>query len=142
MVASRKEHLQAQKENWYLSIIVLPELNSIKEFYDDLVKDIISRQNSLMTSRCKEGYDVMVSQNQAVVIENISIYFIKLINLVRSYNMKLGDILDDHIDKLQDICTNLLSNDLKDPSADIRKLIMNHESSLIALLNKGLSVNK
>ena len=56
--------------------------------------------------------------------------------------MKLGDILDDHIDKLQDICTNLLSNDLKDPSADIRKLIMNHESSLIALLNKGLSVNK
>ena len=95
-----------------------------------------------MTSRCKEGYDVMVSKNQAVVIENISIYFIKLINLVRSYNMKLGDILEDHIDKLQDICTNLLSNDLKDPRADIRKLIMNHESSLIALVNKGLSVNK
>lgn len=142
MVASRKEHLRAQKENWYLSIIVLPELNSIKEFYDNLVNDIISRKKSLMTSRCKEGYDVMVSQNQAEVIENISNYFIKLINLVRSYNKKLGDILDDHIDKLQDICTNLLSNDLKDPRADIRKLIMNHESSLIALLNKGLSVNK
>ena len=142
MVASRKEHLQAQKENWYLSIIVLPELNSIKEFYDNLVNDIISRNNSLMTSRCKEGYDVMVSKNQADVMENISNYFIKLINLVRSYNTKLGDILDDYIDKLQDICTNLLSNDLEDPRADIRKLIMNHESNLIALLNKGLSVNK
>lgn len=142
MTASRKEHEQSQKEDWFLNVIVLPELNSIKVFYDSLITDITRRKNILLSLRQTNGYSVMLSRNQTEIIDKISKYFIKLINLVRSYNTKLSDTLDNHVDKLQDICTDLLSNDNDYSSTEIRRLIMDHEGILMRLLNKGLSNNK
>lgn len=141
MKASRKEHEMAQKESWFLNVIILPQLNEIKKFYDKLITEIRQAKDELNQHLGDENYLVELSKREEQFTSEISNFFNFIIHLVNSYDIRLGDNVGTCVEDLQDICTELLEN--TDPDdVKIKSEILGHEEKLIGLLNKGLSRNK
>ena len=61
MALSRQEHVDSQKETWFLNVIVLPQLPEIKGFYKALSKNVFKTQNKqvpiqLLALFCVSGF--------------------------------------------------------------------------------------
>lgn len=47
MALSRQEHVDSQKETWFLNVIVLPQLPEIKGFYKSLGENVLKHRKKI-----------------------------------------------------------------------------------------------
>jgi len=140
MALSRQEHVDSQKETWFLNVIVLPQLPEIKGFYKSLGKNVLKHRKKL---RGLHGAHPQIlgrmGEYKDAELNIVQDFFDNLKPLVKSYDNAMWlRIIAIELD-LQDICTELVES-YEDVSkdTDVASKILNNEQDLVLLLNKGL----
>lgn len=138
---SRIQALSSQKETWFLNVIVLPQLDSINKFYQDLIIRIVDDKGIVEGFR-KEDYDqclVDVAGLKQQRKDEINGFFDHIVALVMSYDEHLGRDINDIVMALEDIYVKAVDGYVKDEKVDnIRAQFLQHKQQLIAKLNTGL----
>lgn len=145
MKESRRNTKKAQKENWYLNIIVLPQLDNINNNYFKLTNDSISYINKLeddMESINIKKFKIEQAKIKNEIKKRISQDFDHIISLVRSYNKDIAENADNTILKLQDECTHLIDRFDQIEEAQIRSKLLENKEMLISILNSGLNIDE
>lgn len=144
MKYSRESALKNQKENWYLSVIVTPQLDVIDKFYKTFIKimenarlDITEAEDSMSNKEWK----IKLAQKKNLTKATINETLDHLTALVRSYDIVLANEISNKVMELEDICTNILDHCESNDINSIRKMILENKQHLINVLNKGLTVN-
>ena len=138
---SREQALSSQKETWFLNVIVLPQLDSINKFYQDLIIGIVDDKGIVEGFR-KEDFDqclVDVAGLMKQRKDEINGFFDHIVALVMSYDENLGRDINDIVMALEDIYVKAIDGYVKDENVDnIRAQFLQHKQQLIAKLNTGL----
>lgn len=143
MKVSREANDAAQRETWFLNVIVLPQLNPINEFYKALIQLVIEQQGKIKdlyisSANTPKEFNVKLANIKNECKEKINTFYDHIIVLVKSYDMQLGLSISDEIMNLEDICTSLL-DDFSIPAKEkIRRNILNNKQKIISLLNTGM----
>ena len=143
MKVSREANDAAQRETWFLNVIVLPQLNPINEFYKALIQLVIEQQGKIKdlyisSANTPKEFNVKLANIKNERKEKINTFYDHIIVLVKSYDMQLGLSISDEIMNLEDICTSLL-DDFSIPAKEkIRRNILNNKQKIISLLNTGM----
>ncbi len=147
MKESRSSAKKLQKENWYLNIIVLPQLEIINNNYIKLIDTILEKRKHLVkvaTEKSQKEFRRECAKiKNHIKKKNINEQFDHIIALVRSYNNNLATEANDIILQLEDLCTNFVDRyDDTDEFLKIRSSILQNKETLISILNKGLNSNE
>ena len=140
MALSRQEHIDSQKETWFLNVIVLPQLPEIKGFYKSLSKNVLKHRTKLRSLHGASPFILgRMGTYKIIELNKVQEFFDNLKPLVKSYDADMWiRIIDIELD-LQDICTELVeSYEDVTKDTDVASRILNNEQGLILLLNKGL----
>lgn len=143
MKVSREANDAAQRETWFLNVIVLPQLNPINEFYKALIQLVIEQQGKIKdlyisSANTPKEFNVKLANIKNECKEKINTFYDHIIVLVKSYDMQLGLSISDEIMNLEDICTSLL-DDFSIPAKEkILRNILNNKQKIISLLNTGM----
>lgn len=135
MDKNREEQKQSNETNWYLTIIVQPQIEAINEFYKQLIDDLLlDIQISPDTITYKD-----LAEKQATRKEQINAFFDHLQALVKSFDidisMKIGDIVMDLEDKVVKLLMKhkFEMGESLNPSTIRRYLLMNKKDIITAL---------
>lgn len=148
MKENREAAKQTQKENWYLSVIVLPQIESINHFYKSIIDNCIEDLNGITFNRLTRVGVTALSQNDLEWIankqerykENINSFFDHIIFMIKSYSPDLAISLSDLIMQLEDASIGIL-NPLtgRNTNEEIRRLILKNKQQFITALYASLA---
>lgn len=136
MYKNREEQRIANKENWFLSVIVLPQIEGVNIFYKELIDDVF--EDILELQSVPNDDIVLLSEKQAVRKEQINSFFDHLQSLIRSFDSSLSRKITSEVENLEDEVTIILSdyffNISSDSNNEIRRRLLLNKKDIIALL--------
>lgn len=137
MNKNRKENEYTNKRNWYVSVIVIPQIESINIFYNNLINNLINSINNLNNKDL-----VLLSKLQADNKDDINAFFDHLQSLVKSYDINISKKISDKVLDLEDCTTKFLSDYFNDNTsiskAEIRRIILLNKKEIISILYTGI----
>ncbi|WP_277122579.1 hypothetical protein [Bacteroides ndongoniae] len=140
MTKNREEQKLANIKNWYLTVIVIPQLESINSFYSKLIDNLIENVDEL--NRIGEKDLAVLSQMQADRKDDINAFFDHLQSLIKSFDIELSKKLSHKIMDLEDCVTIILSDIYFDinslSSTQIRRELLLNKKDIISLLYTGI----
>lgn len=135
MDKNREEQKQSNETNWYLTIIVQPQIEAINEFYKQLIDDLLlDIQISPDTITYKD-----LAEKQAIRKEQINAFFDHLQALVASFDADVSLRIADIVMNLEDKVVRLLMKhqfgavDASDFSTIRRYLLLNKKDIITTL---------
>ena len=135
MTKNREEQKNANIKNWFLSVIVLPQIEGINMFYLKLIEDVLE-DISIFPSVASNNF-VLLSEKQAVRKEQINAFFDHLQSLIRSFDIPLSQKIAIEVQNLEDEVTIILAGCFgrrlytKD---EIRRRLLLNKKDIIAIL--------
>lgn len=140
MAKNREEQKNTNNKNWFLSVIVLPQIEGINMFYLKLIEDVL---NDILILRSSTGNDfVLLSEKQAVRKEQINAFFDHLQSLIRSFDVALSRKIAIEVEKLEDEVTIVLADcfgrRLYTKNEIRRRLLLNKKDIIAILYSKTL----
>lgn len=144
MKETRNSTLKAQKENWYLNVIVLPQLENIDTFYKDFINtlsDELREIKSDATHMVAARLDLKIAEKKQNLKSDINDKLEHITVLVRSFDTTLGSDVSSVVMELEDACTDILDHYNINTLDTVRKAVLKNKQKLISELNKGLSQN-
>ena len=129
---NRETTIDQNNKNWYLSVLVIPCLDRINLFFDEMVNTI---------KDLKRGMDntdlVLRAKEQCNNKEKISAFFAPLEASFSTYDNTIRESISNLCLALQDEVTNIIS-DGNVNSTDIERRIMGYKGTLISVLYKPI----
>lgn len=129
-----KENRILQKDqnvkNWFISVIVMPQLNSINSMFDELVNKTYDSYKEV-----KKQDDIIKKaslQSECKEIVSSSLSHIQL--MVASYDRDTSSSVSELIDQIQDFVTIRIGSSENLSKSDIRKDILLYKGILISTL--------
>lgn len=107
---SNKDKKVAIKQNWFLTIIVQPNLNGINEFYNNISDRLINELDNLKTIRTPERIAAQKATTNRVVKKIKSDFFDNFVTIVQSYESELATQIEGVLNDLQDLCSESIDN--------------------------------
>lgn len=136
MSKNREEQKVANKKNWFLSVIVLPQIEAVNAFYKKIIEDVLSDMSILQPGNL--GNIILLSEKQAERKEQINAFFDHLQSLVRSFDISLSRRITDEVEKLEDEVTVMLGDfyfNIDNPTRhEIRRRLLLSKKNVISLL--------
>ncbi len=130
---NRKSIVEQNNKNWYLTVLVIPQLERINNFFDVLVQDLKeykkNTNNNDLLLRAKE---------QMKQKEKISAFFAPLEASISSYDNVLREKISNLGLSLQDETTNIISEANLDISV-LESRVIEHKGKLIGLLYQPIN---
>lgn len=135
---SNKERKKQIKQNWFMSVIIQPNLDSIDKFYNQVSQSLISNINVLQ--RTTDGRFIPRQKARANrALRNLrNNFFDDFVTIVQSYNTTLATKINKTINDLQDLCSQQIDNYSETNIPQIKKKIYENRASLISLLYEGI----
>ena len=125
---NRKSQKNQNEKNWYISVIVIPQLNGINNLFEDLVEKVFYSYTDLHQ---KKDY-IKQAQFQRANKEIISSSLTHFQQMVVSFDDQLGHKISEMVDKLQDCVTKITESSDNLTKADIRGKILEFKGELIS----------
>lgn len=136
MSKNREEQKVANKKNWFLSVIVLPQIEAVNAFYKKIIEDVLFDMSILQPGNF--GNIILLSEKQAERKEQINAFFDHLQSLVRSFDISLSRRIADEVEKLEDEVTVMLGDfyfNIDNPTRhEIRRRLLLSKKNVISLL--------
>lgn len=128
------------KENWFLTVIVQPNLKNIESFYEntaELLSEEIKRikrtnQQRITLEKAKANRKMQQREND---------FFIYFVTLIQSYNSELANKVDATLNKLQDERAQWIDHYNDANIDDCKRKIYSNKSDLISILYSSISQN-
>ncbi|MDX2361227.1 MAG: hypothetical protein QNK23_10500 [Crocinitomicaceae bacterium] len=103
---SRNQEKKNNRINWFLSIIVQPQLEEINTVYQDLLdklkKDITELNTTRLTGDKRQLYEALRVKN-FYIKSNHQVNFVPFISMIESYDVKLSIVVKDILREIDDI---------------------------------------
>ena len=135
---ANKERNKGIKQNWYMSVIIQPNLNNIDNFYSKIQQRINNNINDL--KRITDGR--LIPRKKARANRSLrdlrNDFLDNFVTIVQSYNNSLATKINRTINDLQDLCSQQIDNYLNADIHQIKKRIYENRASLISLLYEGI----
>lgn len=135
---SNKDKKVAIKQNWFLTIIVQPNLNGINEFYNNISDRLINELDNLKTIRTPERIAAQKATTNRVVKKIKSDFFDNFVTIVQSYESELATQIEGVLNDLQDLCSESIDNYENVEYHLTRKKIFENRAILISTLYNGI----
>lgn len=135
---SNKDKKVAIKQNWFLTIIVQPNLNGINEFYNKISDKLINELDNLKTIRTPGRIAVQKAMTNRVVKKIKSDFFDNFVTIVQSYESELATQIEEVLNDLQDFCSESIDNYENVEYHLTRKKIFENRAILISTLYNGI----
>lgn len=139
--ASRVQALKNQKETWFLNVIVLPQLERIDEFYQEVLKNLSADKQSI-EKWAKGSHDTFVINTASLKKQRkdeINEFLENISTLVKSYDSALGKKVDKVIMDLEDKYVNIIDAYNTNEAVNEREVVFGNKLKLIKLLNSAMA---
>lgn len=135
---SNKDRKKQIKQNWFMSVIIQPNLDSIDKFYNQVSQSLIS--NISVLQRTTDGRFIPRQKARANrALRNLrNNFFDNFVTIVQSYDTTLATKINKTINDLQDLCSRQIDNYPNADNHQIKKGIYENRATLISLLYEGI----
>lgn len=135
---NNRDRKKETKKNWYMSVIIQPNLNNIDSFYIKIQQRINNNIN--MLKGITDGRFIPRQKAKANrALRNLrNDFFDDFVTIVQSYDTTLATKINKTINDLQDLCSKEIDNYIDANIPQIKKKIYENRASLISLLYKGI----
>ena len=134
---ARKEQRRTINENWYLSIILQPNMDELDEFYKEEAQQLDTQINKLKGRHGKETTEKAKSIKLLRDLKND--FFNHFILMVQGYDVNIAQNAEDILNELTDLNTDCIDHFNKVNIADSKRLVFENKAKLINALYKGIS---
>lgn len=134
MEKNRELQTEQNKNNWYLSVIVIPQIQLINDFYRTLIHDLLNDISRPIPSIVDLG------TVQSIRKEQINAFFEHVLSLVSSFDQELSNELSSKVQDLEDDVTIFLNRFFVNDDitiyfqSDIRRKLLENKKEIISLL--------
>ena len=135
------QYKSSKKDTWFLNVIVLPQLDPLKQFYLKLLenlkidkKEIASKQKT-----AHDSYIVYLATMKQQRKKEINDNFDHIIALVSSYDKKIGDKVSQVVMDLEDEYMDILDKYSADSEVKEREIILANEQKMLSVLNSAMN---
>ncbi len=135
-----KTRKKSLKENWFLTIIVQPNLQLINEYYNSIDSELVQLINKLKKTN-RTSIDITKGKSMNIIKKIKYKHIFDFIILVQSHDNALAQNINDQIQEIEDYCIEQLDDFNNTNESDIKRKISENKSRVIALLYNGLSIN-
>lgn len=132
---------KAMKENWYLSIIVQPNLENINSFYRTIEDKLASNVRTLKaTTNPNSIIKKKIASNRDIQNEKKN-FFNNFVTIVQAYDNNLANQIDEYLNNLDDYCTEVIDSFSTCQIENSKRRVHEFKAELTALLYNGISKN-
>lgn len=134
MNKNRELQAEANKNNWYLSVIVIPQIQLINDFYRNLIDELLMNMSNPISDL------IVLATLQSQRKDQINAFFEHLLSLVSSYDQTLSNDLSSKVQNLEDEVTRFLGEkfageiDVNNYQSDVRRKLLENKKEIIELL--------
>lgn len=139
---SVKEKKLAIRQNWFMTVIVQPNLNNINNFYENTVLKLNEHLCSIRRSHNTSTITVKKAKANRSIKNIKNDFFDDFVTIIQSYDKELATNTEKLLNNLQDLCSESIDNYSTIEDRFIRKKIFENRASLISLLYEGINKKK
>lgn len=134
---ARKEQSRTINENWYLTIILQPNMEELDEFYKEEAKQLETQIHKLKGRHGKETTEKAKSLKSLRDLKNE--FFNHFILMVQGYNVQIAQDAENILNELADLNSECIDHFSIVNIADSKRLVFENKAKLINTLYKGIS---
>lgn len=127
-VYNRLSTAEQNNKNWYLSVLVIPQLERINNYFDETVCQLKELKNEMDDNNL-----ILRAQEQRKQNDKISAFLAPLEAEISSYDNALREKISELELSLQDEITKIISDTSVEPTG-IERRVMEYKGKLIGLL--------
>lgn len=127
---NRKLQKQQNEKNWYISVIVIPQMDNINAMFSSLIAKVKDEHHAIVAGSRNL---VLVAQKQKECKSLIASYMDHIVQLVGSYDRTTGNRVSEIEMDLQDEATNILDRESISED-DIRTKLLKYNGLLASSL--------
>lgn len=135
---NNKDRKKETKKNWYMSVIIQPNLNNIDKFYNQIHQRINNNINALKGITDGRFIQRQKARANRTLRDLRNDFLDNFVTIVQSYDKSLATKINKTINDLQDLCSQQIDNYLNTDISQIKKKIYENRASLISLLYEGI----
>lgn len=135
---SNKDKRIAIKQNWFITIIVQPNLNGINEFYNNISDRLINELDNLRAITRPGRIAAQKATTNRVLKKIKSDFFDNFVTIVQSYESELATQIEEVLNDLQDLCSESIDSYENVEYNLVRKKIFENKATLISILFNGI----
>lgn len=134
---ARKEQRRTINENWYLSIILHPNMDELDKFYKEEANQLEAQINKLKGRHGKEITEKAKSIKFLRDLKND--FFNHFILMVQGYDVNIAQNAENILNELTDLNSECIDHYNRVNIADSKRLVFENKAKLINALYKGIS---
>lgn len=134
---SRKEQKRTINENWYLTIILQPNMEELDQFYKEEAKQLEALINKLKARHGKETTEK--AKANKILRELKNDFFNHFILMVQGYDVNIAQEAENILSELTDLNSNCIDQYNRVNIVDGKRRVFENKAKLINALYKGIS---
>lgn len=138
---SNKDKKENIKKNWYLTVIVQPNLNDINKFHEETSQEL---EHEIKRLKRNNYRNIILEKAKSIrKLQNIKTrFFNSFVTVVQSYNSSLANEVDGVLNELQDKNAIWIDHYRENNLDSCKRIVYDNKAELIGILYQGISQNK
>lgn len=136
-IRARKEQRRTIKENWYLTIILQPNMEKLDKYYAEEAAQLEAQINKLRGRHGKETTEKAKSNKILRDLKND--FFNHFILMIQGYDVNIAQAAENILNELTDLNSDSIDHYKKVDITDSKRRVFENKAKLINALYKGIS---
>lgn len=134
---ARKEQRRTIKENWYLTIILQPNMEELDNYYKN---DAVQLETQIKRLRGRHGKDTTEKARSIKILRDLkNDFFNHFILMVQGYDVNIAQAAEDILNELTDLNSDWIDNYKRVSITDSKRRVFENKAKLINALYTGIS---
>lgn len=136
---TRDENIKGIKAQWFLEVVVEPNLDVLKKFYEDSiikVNDSLIKLNTSCSKIYARDFRTLLAKEKRKYKDDLKDDLGHVQALIKATEPELSKDIDAKLDELIDVITKLLDqyDDAENLSKKVRKQLLDNQQEMLAIL--------
>lgn len=134
---ARKEQRRTIKENWYLTIILQPNMDELDKYYTDEAVQLETQINKLKGQHGKET--IQKAKSIKILRDLKNDFFNHFILMVQGYDVNIAQAAENILNELMDLNSDCIDHYKEVSISDSTRRVFENKAKLINTLYNGIS---
>jgi len=142
-INSSRADNQRAKQDWFLNVVVEPNMNSISDFYSNLL-DVLEKSPKELESLVLNPLTIAKAEKMKSFIKNKDKFITEFNTAIRSFDPIMAKKIDSLLRRTQDIFTNYIDTIGSDSPTDysvVKRQMDRSKTALYSILFEGIKKN-
>ncbi len=135
---TRNENVKGIKAQWFLEVVVEPNLEIIRRFYEDTVSNVkqsVITLNNSFPIETAQNFSIILAKEKRKYKDDLKDELGHVRSLINATKPELSKNIDANLDELVDIITTLLDDHQSyDITRDVKNKLMENQTKMLAIL--------